>query len=85
MKQVKIGIIGLGGRAETLLASIVALSGEVVVTAACDFSQQKIDHFLGLFDKYKIKRPKAYLRHLDLLDDKNVDAVLIPTSCVLFI
>ena len=80
MKQVKIGIIGLGGRAETLLASIVALSGEVVITAACDFSQQKIDHFLGLFDKYKIKRPKAYLRHLDLLDDKNVDAVIVPTS-----
>ena len=80
MKQVKIGIIGLGGRAETLLASIVALSGEVVVTAGCDYSQAKIDHFLSLFDKYKLKKPKTYLRHLDLLDDKNVDAVIVPTS-----
>ena len=32
-KVVKIGIIGLGPRAETLLASIFAMPGEVEVTA----------------------------------------------------
>ena len=80
MKKVKIGIIGLGARAETLLASIMALSGEVEVTAVCDRSPGKVDSFNSLFDKYGVKKPASYLSHLELLDDKNVEAVLVPTS-----
>ena len=80
MQKVKIGIIGLGARAETLLASIMALSNEVEVTAICDYSAEKVDKFKTLFEKYGASYPKCYLSHLELLDDKNVDAVLVPTS-----
>ena len=80
MQKVKIGIIGLGARAETLLASIMALSSEVEVTAICDYSAEKVDKFKTLFEKYGVHSPKCYLSHLELLEDKNVDAVLVPTS-----
>ena len=41
MEKVGIGIIGLGPRAETLLASLAAMTKEVNITAICDVKSAK--------------------------------------------
>ena len=77
---VKIGIIGLGPRAETLLASIFALPGEVEVTALCDIAEKPIEKMREVFARNQVKFPTIYRNHKELLQDDNVQAVLIPTG-----
>ena len=77
---VKIGIIGLGPRTETLLASIFALPGEVEVTALCDIAEKPIEKMRSIFQKNQVPFPAIYRNHKELLKDENVEAVLIPTG-----
>ena len=77
---VKIGIIGLGPRAETLLASIFALPDEVKVTALCDIAEKPIEKMREVFKRNHVDLPSIYLNHHQLLADKEVEAVLIPTG-----
>ena len=80
-RTVKIGIIGLGARAETLFATMVELpKGELEVTALCDFNEAKIQRFKDIYDKHNLPYPKFYKDYKDLIKDNNVDAVLVPTS-----
>ncbi len=80
MNKVKIGIIGLGVRTETLLASILAMKDEVEVTAVCDLNPARIQKIFEIFDKHTMPRPKGYGNYHELLDDDCVEAVLVPTS-----
>ncbi len=58
---VKIGIIGLGARAETLFATIRELpQSEIEVTALCDFNEAKIQRFKDIYDKHNLTYPKFY-------------------------
>ncbi len=77
---VKIGIIGLGARAETLLATMFALNGEVEVTAICDFRDARIDLIQSILEKHGWPKAAAYKTYRELIADPNVDAVLVPTS-----
>ena len=77
---VKIGMIGLGARTETLLATMFELQNEVEITAICDFLDARIEKIHSIFDKHNCKRPKAYKDYRELIKDPNVDAVLVPTS-----
>ena len=79
-KIVNLGIIGLGPRAETLLASIFALTDEVKVTALCDIAEEPIAKMHGIFERNNVQQPTIYRSHKELLADENVDAVLIPTG-----
>ena len=79
-KVVKIGIIGLGPRAETLLASIFAMPGEVEVTALCDIAEKPIEKMREIFARNQVNFPTVYRNHKELLQDDNVQAVLIPTG-----
>ena len=80
MRTVKVGMIGLGARAEVLLASIFELQNEVEVAAVCDLSQERIHKILGIFEKNGKKAPKTYVNYHDMLKDPDVEAVLVPTS-----
>lgn len=77
---VRIGMIGLGARTETLLATMFELQNEAEVTAICDFLDARIEKINSIFDKHNCKRPKAYKDYRELIKDPNVDAVLVPTS-----
>ena len=80
-KTVKLGVIGLGPRAETLLATLRSFSQEeCCITAVCDVKPERIEFIRDLFKKNDLPVPVGYAKHTDLLADKNVDAVLIPTS-----
>ena len=76
---VKIGIIGLGARAETLLASIFQLPG-VEVAAVCDVNPERVAKINSIFDRNGAPKPKAYSEYRALLDDQKVEAVFVPTS-----
>lgn len=78
-RMVKIGIIGLGARAETLLASVFALPG-IEVAAVCDAKPERVAKIQGIFDKCQAKRPQAFADYHALLDDPEVEALFVPTS-----
>ena len=78
---VKLGVIGLGPRAETLFATLRGFSQEEVqITAVCDINPERNKFTCELFQKNGLPVPKVYSDHKALLADKDVDAVLIPTS-----
>lgn len=79
-KIVKIGIVGLGPRTETLLASILLLGAETKVTAICDLREERITKIQGIFAKNKLRQPKAYRDYKELIQSPDVDAILVPTS-----
>ena len=76
---VKIGIIGLGARAETLLASIFQLPG-VEVAAVCDLNPERVAKIEAIFDRNGAPKPKAYSEYRALLDAPEVEAIFVPTS-----
>ena len=54
-----IGIIGLGPRAETLLASLLVLD-DVEVAAVCDLSDKAVATILSVFKRHKRRQPKVF-------------------------
>ena len=80
-KVVKLGMIGLGARAETLLATLDALrSQDIEVTAICDVLPSRIERILEIQASRNAPKPAAYTDYRDLIASDNVDAVLVPTS-----
>lgn len=77
--SISVGIIGLGARGETLLASMF-LMDYVNVTAICDQKQERIDFILSKFDERSLPRPAVYQDYHQLLQDPAVEAVFVPTS-----
>ena len=80
-KVVKLGIIGLGARAETLLATLNELrNSDIEVTAICDVLQERVDKILGILASRNAPKPETYTDYRQLIASENVDAVLVPTS-----
>ena len=76
---VKVGIIGLGARTETLLASFVAIP-DVEVVAVCDLLQDRIDKIVGILEGHGKPIPKTFTNYHDMLVCDEVEAVFVPTS-----
>ena len=80
-KVVKLGIIGLGARAETLLATLDALRNQdIEVTAICDVLPERVEKILGILASRNAPKPETYNDYRQLIASPNVDAVLVPTS-----
>ena len=80
-KVVKLGMIGLGARAETLLATLDALrSQDIEVTAICDVLPSRIERILEIQASRNAPKPAVYTDYRDLIASDDVDAVLVPTS-----
>mgnify|MGYP000854161149 CR=1 FL=1 len=80
MRPVRIGIIGLGPRGETLLASILAMTGEVEIVAVCDLQETRISKILGILAKAGKAQPKVFSNYMEMLALPELEGVLIPTS-----
>lgn len=78
-KIVKIGIIGLGARTETLLASFVALD-DVEVVAVCDLLEERIDKITEILRKHGKPQPKTFTNYHKMLQCEEIEAVFVPTS-----
>ena len=80
MAKVGIGIIGLGPRAETLLASLKFMTDVMEITAICDLNEARIELLRNKIRDTGMPAPKEYRNYRELIADPAVDAVLIPTS-----
>ncbi len=75
--QIQIGIIGSGGRG-TFVMSVFQKGPAVRVSAICDVYEPNLENALSVATKAG-SHPVAYRNYKQLLDDKNVHAVLIAT------
>ncbi len=78
-KILNIGVIGLGPRSAAQIIGTKE-AGQAVITAICDCAEDRVAWALNLFKEQKMKAPKTYLDYRKLLADRNVDAVLVPSS-----
>ncbi len=72
-EPLRIGVIGTGSRGRGLMHTLRGVEG-CEVTACCDILPFQLDKALEL-----APNAKGYKEYLQLLDDKNVDAVIIAT------
>ncbi len=80
-KCVKIGIIGLGARAETLLATIFDFDrSEVAVSAICDLNPKRVERIQQIMTAHDYPQPQVFADYRQLIASDDVDAVLVPTS-----
>lgn len=77
---VRLGMIGLGLRAETLAATIKDLGNEAVITAICDLDETRVKKFGEIVERHTSRHPAVFRDHKKMLEDPDIDAVLIATS-----
>jgi predicted dehydrogenase len=79
---IKIGIIGVGLRGQSHL-ELLLKRNDVEVVAICDIQQRMIDDSKKMIDATGKKMPKVYDKgpqdYKNLLNQKNIDAVIIAT------
>ncbi len=80
---VNLGMIGLGPRGETLLATYFCLleTGEALrFKAICDVRQDRVDKILRIFKAHGHEAPKVYHDYHEMLKDPEIEALFVPTS-----
>lgn len=79
MEQIKIGYVGLGGRGQGLLKSVVLAQGETV-TAVCDvYEDRAMAGAEMVFEAQKV-RPNVYTDYHEVIKDENVNTVIIASA-----
>ena len=79
LRVVKLGLIGLGPRGETLTAALREIE-DIEICAICDLKPALIEKMLGIFKKNGKPLPRTYTDYRALIADSEVEGVLIPTS-----
>ena len=79
LRVVKLGLIGLGPRGETLTAALREIEG-IEICAICDLKPALIEKMLGIFKKNGKELPRTYTDYRALIADPEVEGVLIPPS-----
>ena len=75
---VGLGVIGTGGRGAFVMAAF-GRNRTVRVVAVCDVYEPNLERAVSDASANSQRKPHAYRRYADLLNDKSVDAVLIAT------
>lgn len=76
--HVVLGVIGSGGRG-TFVMGVFQKNSGVRVAAICDVYEPNLERALSEAKKAGGEAPRAYRNYKDLLDDKDINAVLIAT------
>src|SRR5271157_6047237 len=76
--QVILGVIGSGGRG-TFVMGVFQKEASVRVEAICDIYEPNLERALSDAKKAGGSAPKAYRNYKELLDSRDIDAVLIAT------
>ena len=75
---VRLGVIGAGGRGTFVMAAF-GRNPAIKVVAVCDVYEPNLEHGISAASPSGPQKPRAYRHYADLLNDKDVDAVLIAT------
>ena len=78
-RTVRLGMIGLGPRGESLVAAARVLAN-VEISAICDVRRERVEKMLGIFRRNGKPAPTAYADFDKLIADPGVEGVLVPTS-----
>ena len=78
---IRVGVIGPGGRGTKLLKQCIEFGSvyKARVTAVCDIWNQRLDAAAKLVRESYSVEPKAHKRYEQVLEDKDIDAVIIAT------
>jgi len=76
--QIVVGVIGSGGRGITVM-TVLQKDPTVRVAGICDVYEPNLEKALATAAKVPGNQPKAYSNYKQLLDNKNIQAVLIAT------
>jgi len=79
MDQIKLGVIGLGGRGSGL-AALVADMADVHIAAVCDVYQDRIDKTIERLAPKQEHPPEGYLDYRQLLARGDLQGVVIASS-----
>lgn len=77
--NLKIGMIGVGGRGETLLENTILPMG-VCVAAVCDVYEDRMQNVAEMIQNAGFPMPKQFTNYHDLLSLEEIDAVVISSS-----
>ena len=79
-KTVNLAFVGLGKRGLSLLNLVLVAMDDIKVTALCDVYQDRTDRAADLVEEKTKERPFTTLDYKELLDRKDIDAVIVPSS-----
>lgn len=79
VKQIRLGVIGVGNRGHGLIPTILAHS-DVEIVAICDLYADRVEAAIETVKKISGKAPKGYANYRELIADEAVEAVVIATS-----
>ena len=77
-ETVRLGVIGTGGRGTFVMAAF-GRNPAVQVIAVCDVYEPNLGRGIATASSNGVHQPRVYRHYPDLLNDKDVDAVLIAT------
>ncbi len=79
-KQLKIGIIGVGGRGTAILEQVILPMEDINVIAVCDCYEDRCLNAIKLINEKNGNDAKMFLDYKELLQLKELDAIYIATS-----
>ncbi|MBE7051639.1 MAG: Gfo/Idh/MocA family oxidoreductase [Ruminococcaceae bacterium] len=81
MEEIRLGVIGLGGRGRSLMKQTQSLGRNVVVTAVCDEFIDRAEMSADIIEEMTGKRPELITaNHEEVLNSGKVDCVIVSTS-----
>ena len=80
MEKVRIGVIGLGQRGYSITKGVLMRMDDAVVTAVCDFYQDRVDRAVDIIKEKKGNIPFGTTDYKELLKRDDVDAVYVACS-----
>lgn len=78
--KLKIGIIGLGCRGNELLKGAILPMDNIEIKAVCDQYEDRVEHVLNLIEEKKSYKPIGTCNYKEIIEEKEIDAILITTA-----
>ncbi len=79
MSNLNIGIVGLGARGTGLL-KLIARMKDIDISWLCDLYADRVESATKVVNKIKGYEPKGTSDYKNIIDDKNIDAIIILSS-----
>ncbi len=78
--KIRVGLVGLGGRMSSHVASLAQMTKDVEIVALCDCDESLLGNAAARYPQLAGKKLVTYTEQKKLFDDKSVDAVSFATQ-----